>query len=51
MDKTTQRNFIEIDQCQDKLIDSKMSMELKKRINDHYNIIQSDDYAKILKDF
>ncbi len=51
MDKNTKRKFIEIDQCQDKLIDSKINMELKKRMNDHYNIIESHEYAKILKDF
>jgi hypothetical protein len=51
MDKKTRANFINIDKKHDRKINSKLDIEIKKRKNEHYDILESDGYANIIKDF
>jgi hypothetical protein len=51
MDKKTRANFINIDKKHDHEINTKMDEEIRKRKNEHYEILDSEDYANIIKNF
>ena len=52
MDKKTKANFINIDKKKhDHEINSKLDVEIKKRKNEHYEILDSDEYANIIINF
>jgi hypothetical protein len=51
MDKGTKRSFIEVDKTSDEKIDSKLMTELCKRKDEHYNILRSEEYADIIRNF
>ncbi len=51
MDKTTRSKFIELDKKVDKAKLSKLDLETKKRKEEHYSIIESDNYANIIRNF
>jgi len=51
MDKKTRANFINIDKKHDHEINSKLDAEIKKRKNEHYEILESEDYANIIINF
>jgi hypothetical protein len=51
MDKKTKANFIYNDKKYDHEINSKLDVEIKKRKNEHYDIIDSDEYANIIINF
>ncbi len=51
MDKKTKANFICNDKKHDHEINSKLDVEIKKRKNEHYDIIDSDEFANIIINF
>ncbi len=51
MDKKTKANFIYNDKKHDHGINSKLDVEIKKRKNEHYEILDSDEYANIIINF
>ncbi len=51
MDKKTRANFINFDKKHDHEINSKLDAEIKKRKNEHYEILESEDYANIIINF
>jgi hypothetical protein len=51
MDKQSKEKFIEIDKELDIKLDSNVEAQIEKRKEEHYKIIQSDIYAKIIKNF
>ena len=51
MDETKKRKFFETDKNMDTTIDSKIQKEFQRRKECHYNILESNNYAKIIKNF
>lgn len=51
MDKQSKEKFIEIDKKIDIKLDSNVDAQMGKRKEEHYKIIPSDLYAKIIKNF
>jgi hypothetical protein len=52
MDTKTRTNFINIDKKLDREIkNSKLDEEIRKRKNEHYEILESEDYANIIINF
>ena len=51
MDKKTKANFINNDKKHDHEINSKLDVEINKRKNEHYEILDSDEYANIIINF
>ncbi len=52
MDKKTRCNFINIDKKHDREIsNSNMDVQIRKRKNEHYEILESDEYANIIINF
>jgi hypothetical protein len=52
MDEKTRVNFINIDKNYDYEINySKLDAEIRKRKNEHYDILKRDDYANFIIDF
>jgi hypothetical protein len=51
MDETKKRKFFETDKNMDTTIDSKIQIEFQRRKECHYNILGSNNYAKIIKNF
>ena len=51
MDKGTKNKFIKLDKSYGEQLSSKVDLETHKRKQEHYNIIDNDEYAKIIKNF
>ena len=51
MDKPTRSKFIELDKKGDKTKLSKLDLELNKRKEEHYSMIESDNYTNIIRNF
>ena len=51
MDKTTRKEFIECDIKLTEINDTKINYEKRIRKEDHYNIIESDEYSHIIRNF
>ena len=51
MDEKTRAYFIKIDNNHDHGINSKLDEEIRKRKNEHYEILESDEFANIIRDF
>jgi hypothetical protein len=51
MDKGTKNNFIKLDKSHGEQLSSKVDLETHKRKQEHYKILDNDEYAKIIKNF